>query len=189
MVIQNPELKRIIDSQDHERFMRESNRIEGEMDNGQGCINPGDLEAVHFLFYMNSVSKRNLLKLHRMLGSHLQKPWVGKYRDCQVFVGSYVPPAPERVEFLMERYCKAYHSFDSWTAYNEFEAIHPFEDLNGRMGRLLWLKKAVTEGFKYQRTFLEQYHYQTLQHYTPHDPEITKVPEPDPVDKVLAQTN
>jgi len=32
---------------------------------------------------------------------------------------------------------------NSWEAHNKFEAIHPFQDLNGKVGRLIWLSKAI----------------------------------------------
>lgn len=164
----NPELKLITEIQEYTAFMRHSNKIEGELEpkgHGEGRLNPGDQDAVRMILGASHITKRLILDIHRVLGDYLQKPWVGRFRDCAVCVGSYEAPEHDRVDILMTEYLKKYSKMDSWTAYNEFELIHPFEDLNGRMGRLLWLRKALKEDYSYQRTFLEHYHYQTLRHY------------------------
>ena len=79
----------------------------------------------------------------------------GRFRDRQVYIGSaldialarYVPPPAEKVDALManlEEYANArttgkYHPMlvRIAIAHYQFEAIHPFLDGNGRIGRLL----------------------------------------------------
>jgi len=140
-------------------FMLESNRIEGEDD---AHIN--DVHAVK-LALMGFDNTEDILTLHLILGKHLKKDWVGKWRKVQVYVGSYTPPSPKEVKKLMTQYCKDLPDMDSWKAHNEFEKIHPFQDLNGRVGRLIWLQKAVQEGYDFKLSFLHKYYYQTLSHY------------------------
>lgn len=143
-------------------FMLESNRIEGE-----NRINPGDLEAVDFSLSRGFFrTEKDFLILHEILGKYLEKNWVGKWRDCIVRVGGFTPPPPQEVPRLMKNYIKNLDNMNSWTAYNEFEKIHPFRDLNGRVGRLLWLSKIVEEeGYDFKLSFLQTYHYQTLNQY------------------------
>ena len=67
------------------------------------------------------------------------------YRTVQVFIqaSEHIPPEPEKVPNLMMYYIYNYNNdkqniFTKIAKYHiEFEKIHPFEDGNGRTGRLL----------------------------------------------------
>ena len=67
------------------------------------------------------------------------------YRTAQVFIrgSEHIPPAPEKIPNLMNYYVYNYNNdtqeiFNKIAKYHiEFEKIHPFEDGNGRTGRLL----------------------------------------------------
>ena len=67
------------------------------------------------------------------------------YRAVQVFIqgSEHIPPEPEKVSNLMNYYVYNYNHdeqdiFTKIARYHiEFERIHPFEDGNGRTGRLL----------------------------------------------------
>lgn len=67
------------------------------------------------------------------------------YRTVQVFIrgSEHIPPAPEKVPNLMNYFVYNYNNdiqeiFDKIAKYHiEFEKIHPFEDGNGRTGRIL----------------------------------------------------
>ncbi len=142
-----------------QKFMLESNRIEGE-----NRLNPNDEEAFDFAYDgMDDITDiADILALHSILGKYLKADWVGRWRKYQVQVGSYFPPPPTFISALMASYMIDFPDMDSYDAHNEFEAIHPFRDLNGRIGRLLWLSKAVHEGYHFEKPFLQEYYYQTL---------------------------
>ena len=67
------------------------------------------------------------------------------YRKIQVFIrgSEHIPPEPEKIPNLMTYYIYNYNNdkqdiFSKVAKYHiEFEKIHPFEDGNGRTGRLL----------------------------------------------------
>ena len=67
------------------------------------------------------------------------------YRTVQVFIrgSEHIPPAPEKIPNLMNYFIYNYNHdeediFTKIARYHiEFEKIHPFEDGNGRTGRLL----------------------------------------------------
>lgn len=67
------------------------------------------------------------------------------YRKITVFIrgSEHIPPTPEKIPNLMNYYiynynCDEQDIFDKIARYHiEFEKIHPFEDGNGRTGRLL----------------------------------------------------
>lgn len=67
------------------------------------------------------------------------------YRTVQVFIqgSEHIPPEPEKIPNLMNYYVYNYNHdeqdiFNKISKYHiEFERIHPFEDGNGRTGRLL----------------------------------------------------
>jgi len=101
------------------------------------------------------LSRRLLLEMHRMLLEGVRggdrRP--GEFRDVAVYIGTrrrgfsaarYVPPPSDDVERLivdLERFANAPSPLgDLLTigiAHYQFEAIHPFRDGNGRLGRLL----------------------------------------------------
>ena len=67
------------------------------------------------------------------------------YRNVQVFIrgSEHIPPAPEKIPNLMNYFIYNYNHdeqnvYEKIARYHiEFEKIHPFEDGNGRTGRLL----------------------------------------------------
>lgn len=140
------------------RFMVESNAIEVE-----AGLNPHDILAAR-RFLSGPMTPASLLKCHGLLAKHLGVDWAGRYRDCNVRVGGYVALPHEQVPALMRAFFRDLPGLDSFEAHCRFEKIHPFRDLNGRTGRLIWLHRALDEGYAFQRSFLHQFYYATLAH-------------------------
>lgn len=97
---------------------------------------------------------RIIRELHEklMTGVRGQEATPGKFRKIQNWIGrpgstpataSFVPPPPEEVEPCLAQWEKFLHESDLpplatiALAHYQFEAIHPFLDGNGRVGRLL----------------------------------------------------
>lgn len=100
------------------------------------------------------VGRRLICLMHETLMSGCGERGVeipGQYRRTQVFIGNsdianarYVPPPSDYVEDLMadlERYMNTPNLYPTLVnialAHYQFEAIHPFYDGNGRLGRLM----------------------------------------------------
>ena len=95
------------------------------------------------------LSLRLICKLHSILmtGVRGSDKEPGKFRRLQVQVGRparYVPPPPNETLPCLDNFEKYLHqetSYDplvnAFLAHYQFEAIHPFRDGNGRVGRLL----------------------------------------------------
>ena len=104
------------------------------------------LQAYELLLTLNPYEEKDLLKAHKLMMSDLVER-NGKYRNdgVGVFYGKQVihmaPPA-DRVPFLMSDLFEWLKNSDvhplikSCVFHYEFEFIHPFQDGNGRMGRL-----------------------------------------------------
>jgi len=123
----------------------------------------------------------NVIKdLHRLLLDSVrgQNKAPGQIRKSQVFIGSYgatikeatfIPPEPQDIPKLFSNLEQYIHSEDVIdplvqiaVAHYQFEAIHPFMDGNGRVGRLLiplflYDKKVTAYPNIYISEFLEEH--------------------------------
>lgn len=95
---------------------------------------------------MEPLSQELMLLLHRMLITNIDDDTAGRFRNPgeYVRVGSYIAPPPEQVEKLIENILNLYSGdlknflIDKTAKFHlEFEHIHPFNDGNGRIGRVL----------------------------------------------------
>ena len=146
----------------YEQFMVESNSIEGEVG-----LNPGDVKAIMKVVKAPLETEKQLLEIHGILTKHLNVGWSGRYRDCDVRVGASVPPGYHLVPAKMKEFFERLPRLTSFEAHNVYEHIHPFQDFNGRTGRLIWLSKALRETppYRWDMPFLQAYYYQTLSYW------------------------
>lgn len=98
-----------------------------------------------------------LKELHRILKSGTSdsfKSWfaVGDYKKIPNEVGGMETVAPENTKHEIIRLLKEYNaikkkSFDDILDFHQrFESIHPFQDGNGRVGRLVMFKECLANG-------------------------------------------
>lgn len=71
----------------------------------------------------------------------------GRWRRVGVRVGYHACPPPAEVPHLMSRWATNLPSMTAEEAYKEFEGVHPFEDGNGRVGKVIfnWLRGTLDE--------------------------------------------
>lgn len=152
------------DTTELEAFMRESNWIEGEIGGRlEGKLHKNDLKA-SYAFLNGDLNADSLKKLHKLLA--YDRPILkGDYRDCDVEIGGKLAPRPFLVKELMHNFFLDVDKLSSWEAHIKFEKIHPFEDLNGRTGRLVWAHKFIRERGFLPSSFLQQFYYQSISNY------------------------
>ena len=128
----------------------------------------GIAAAELFVFGLDNdtaISTQLLLEIHHIAFSELYD-WAGKWRTIQVAVGQLTPPEPAKVLQLMYQFIDnlnfkisnsttSQDHLDCLTfAHYEFVRIHPFNNGNGRTGRILMNLVALKLGYQP----LELYH-------------------------------
>lgn len=104
------------------------------------------------------ISEGLIKELHRILKSGTSdscRDWfaVGDYKRLPNEVGGRETTPPAEVHKEMKALLKEYHTKKTKTfedvidLHQRFEAIHPFQDGNGRVGRLLMFKECLANGF------------------------------------------
>ncbi len=103
------------------------------------------------------LSESFIKEIHRVLKtgtSDSRKSWfnVGDYKKLPNEVGGYQTCSPEEVHSRMKELLSAYNAKSSKTLedildlHQKFEIIHPFQDGNGRVGRLILFKECLSNG-------------------------------------------
>jgi Fic family protein len=120
-------------------------------------------EAMNFLFEVVDSKKRLTLshhlirQLHQLVVKDTESKIAGTYRntDVQILGSKHRPPPGYQVQEQMTKFLETmaeskskYHSVEfAALAHHRFVAIHPFEDGNGRTGRLLMNLLLMRSGY------------------------------------------
>lgn len=148
-------------SEEQTRYIYETNTLFTEK--GENTANIDDIiETVnHFqcFDYMLKIAKEplseeHIKEFHKILKTNTsdsKKEWfnVGEYKLKPNVVGGIETSKPNEVEKDISQLLKNYNQknnleiFDIIDFHYEFEAIHPFQDGNGRVGRLIMFKECL----------------------------------------------
>lgn len=116
----------------------------------------GIIEYIRMKSREEDLSKELILLLHKMLIENIEESISGRFRKVNEYVrvGTHIAPAPEHVERMIEQALIEYSS-DYQTYFSDkialfhldFETIHPFNDGNGRIGRVIINYQLLRLGF------------------------------------------
>lgn len=109
------------------------------------------LEYIDQSFQHQRISPRYILKLHHIAFGWIFPDWAGKYRTIQVEYSGKEAPPPHQVPELLANLCADLNerlkrlnqddvnqiiSLLAWFQHR-FVVIHPFQDYNGRLARMM----------------------------------------------------
>lgn len=125
------------------------------------------LNVIHESFDAIPITKNYILQLHKMLYSHMNNPLAGKTKTVQNYISAtypdghtevlFTPMMPYETPGALEKICEEYNRVTGnlevepliaiLIFIHDFLCIHPFNDGNGRMSRLLTTLLLYRSGF------------------------------------------
>lgn len=125
------------------------------------------LNIIHESFDVIPLTPNYILQLHKILYSHMNNPMAGRTKNVQNYISAtypdghtetlFTPLAPYETPEALERICNEYNRVIGNmelepliaipTLIHDFLCIHPFNDGNGRMSRLLTTLLLYRNGF------------------------------------------
>lgn len=125
------------------------------------------LNVIHESFDAIPITQKYILQLHKMLYSHMNNPLAGRTKSVQNYISAaypdghtgilFTPLAPYETSEALDRICEEYNRVIGNLEVepliiipifiHDFLCIHPFNDGNGRMGRLLTTLLLYQNGF------------------------------------------
>ena len=125
------------------------------------------LNIIHESFDVIPLTPNYILQLHKILYSHMNNPMAGRTKNVQNYISAtypdghtetlFTPLAPYETSEALERICNEYNRVIGNmelepliaipTFIHDFLCIHPFNDGNGRMSRLLTTLLLYRNGF------------------------------------------
>lgn len=125
------------------------------------------LSVIHESFDAIPITKNYILQLHKMLYSHMNNPLAGQTKTVQNYISVTYPDGhtktvftplapfetPDALEKICEEYSRVIGNFEVEPLIiipifiHDFLCIHPFNDGNGRMSRLLTTLLLYRSGF------------------------------------------
>ena len=157
IVTTNTRIKQLVEEKTTPR-----NRDEQEIAGYRDALN-----IIHESFDAIPISRNYILQLHKILYSHMNNPLAGQTKNVQNYISASYPDGhseilftplppyetPEALDKICEEYNKVIGNFEVEPLIaipvfiHDFLCIHPFNDGNGRMSRLLTTLLLYRSGF------------------------------------------
>jgi len=119
-------------------FLQHSNYIEGV--NDEKSLNDS-VESWKYALEQKELNLSHIIEIHRLLLQNIHPNIAGKIREVNVSVGGRLCPNWRQVPMLLHNWISKHGSESTEEtikdAHIRFEKIHPFEDGNGRCGRII----------------------------------------------------
>ena len=135
------------------------------------------LNIIHEGFDAIPITQNYILQLHKILYSHMNNPMAGRTKSVQNYISAtypdghvetlFTPLAPYETPEALDRICEEYNRVIGNMEVeplivipifiHDFLCIHPFNDGNGRMSRLLTTLLLYRNGF-YVGKYISAYH-------------------------------
>lgn len=145
--LQDPKFKKSYDREIDKLWIHESNLIEGIDSSSMDILS---MRAWRKLKDRKLFTLRNILICHKHIVGN--ESWAGKLRTCNVTVGNHKPMDYSFVRKSMLRWVSKFHNAQTeefiQKAHIEFEIIHPFQDGNGRTGRMVMNWQRIKAGLE-----------------------------------------
>ncbi len=151
-----------------EEFLEQSNFIENER--SKEALEDA-IKAWEYAIKLEKIEIWDILEIHRILMNRINPEIAGRFRKVNVRVGSQICPNPGSVrrmlfqwipdlnqslyvmpftdkEDFLDKISKKMPSPEEMceNLHIGFEKIHPFEDGNGRVGRIVWQWQRIKNG-------------------------------------------
>ena len=143
-------------------FLIESNHIENER---SGEAHDDAIDAWDYIQNKKKLNVSDIKEIHKILMQRLRPDIAGKWRDCDVYIGgdkrTFI--SKEVLDSQMDAVCREIntqikghrkialpHSEIETLCQRlhvDFEIVHPFEDGNGRVGRIIYNWNRIQMGF------------------------------------------
>jgi len=174
-------------TEEQTRFMYETSSIIALPENGD-CIRTDDIVEMnnHFFLFNKMLDTANQNLSHEIIKeyhyilkrgtSDERKDWfaVGDYKKIPNSIGTTETSKPENVKSDIKKLLDDYYKNDDFNLYKiidfhvKFEKIHPFQDGNGRVGRIIMFKECLKNNIM---PFIIQdknkiFYYRGLQEYS-----------------------
>ncbi len=157
IVTTNTRIKQLIEEKTMPR-----NRNEQEIAGYRDALN-----IIHESFDAIPITRNYILQLHKIMYSHMNNPMAGQTKNVQNYISAtypdkhtetlFTPLAPFETPEALDRICEEYNRVIGNTELepliaipvfiHDFLCIHPFNDGNGRMSRLLTTLLLYRSGF------------------------------------------
>lgn len=135
-------------------FLQHSNWIENEQ--SEEALDDAINAWAYARDEVDNMNQEAMLEIHQLLMHRLNPRIAGRFRNVDVMVGGRMCPRSDEIDRLLTNWMyggiEVKDAKDTAEAIRKhhvmFEHVHPFEDGNGRVGRIIYNWQRIKQGLK-----------------------------------------